>query len=234
MKNAYKKFGYYYDEVMSELNYDLWLEFVEPYLKKDDKILDLACGTGTFCTMLKLKGYEVEGLDLSDTIIEIAKEKMKINHLNFPLYVMDMTNFHLNKKFNVITCFFDSINFLSSQNELKKLFDTVYSHLEENGLFILDIFSKEMMNEYENNEIHDDYQTFKLDWTTKKTSPTTLMHTITISEDDEEFKEKYYEYYYDIKDLPSKKFKMVKLVGDFNDDLEPKDERILIVYKKIN
>ena len=159
---------------------------------------------------------------------------MKINHLNFPLYVMDMTNFHLNKKFNVITCFFDSINFLSSQNELKKLFDTVYSHLEDNGLFILDIFSKEMMNEYENNEIHDDYQTFKLDWTTKKTSPTTLMHTITISEDDEEFKEKYYEYYYDIKDLPSKKFKMIKLVGDFNDDLEPEDERILIVYKKIN
>ena len=28
--NSYKKFGYYYDEVMAELNYDLWLEFIEP------------------------------------------------------------------------------------------------------------------------------------------------------------------------------------------------------------
>ena len=82
MKNAYKKFAYYYDEVIQETNYDLWVEFVEPYLKKDDKILDLACGTGTFITMLKLNGYEfVSGLDLSDEIIEIANEKRKIKEV---------------------------------------------------------------------------------------------------------------------------------------------------------
>ena len=52
MRNAYKMFGYYYDEVMAELDYDLWLEFIEPYLKKGDKVLDLACGTGTLATML--------------------------------------------------------------------------------------------------------------------------------------------------------------------------------------
>ena len=33
MKNAYKKFAYYYDEIMQGMNYDLWVEFVEPYLK---------------------------------------------------------------------------------------------------------------------------------------------------------------------------------------------------------
>ena len=123
--NAYKKFGYYYDEVMSQLNYDLWVEFVEPYLKKDDSILDLACGTATFITMLKLKGYDVCGLDLSQTILEIASEKMKINHLDFPLYNMDMKDFKLNKKFDVITCFFDSINFLASLDDVKKMFNTV-------------------------------------------------------------------------------------------------------------
>ena len=53
--NEYKKFGYYYDEVMSKLNYDLWLEFIEPYLKKGDKILDLACGTATLVTMLNIR-----------------------------------------------------------------------------------------------------------------------------------------------------------------------------------
>ena len=58
--NEYKKFGYYYDEVMQKLEYDLWVEFVEPYLKKDDKILDLACGTGTFITMLKRRSVEIQ------------------------------------------------------------------------------------------------------------------------------------------------------------------------------
>ena len=35
MNNSYKRFAYFYDEVTQELEYDLWLEFVEPYLKKD-------------------------------------------------------------------------------------------------------------------------------------------------------------------------------------------------------
>ena len=140
--NSYKKFGYYYDEVMAELNYDLWLEFIEPYLNKNDSILDLACGSGTFATMCKLKGYNVIGLDLSESIIEIANEKKKINRLDIPFYVADMTNFNLGKKFNVITCFFDSVNFLKDKNQINKMFDCVYKHLENGGYFIFDVFSK--------------------------------------------------------------------------------------------
>lgn len=83
------------------------------------------------------------------------------------------------------------------------------------------------------NEIKEDYETFKLDWTTKKTSPTSLKHTIKIIEDDDVFCENYYEYYYDIKELASKKFKLIKLSGDFNDDYEQGDERILLVYQKL-
>lgn len=231
--NAYKKFGYYYDEVMSKLNYDLWLEFIEEFLNPNDSVLDLACGTATLCTMLKLKGYDAEGLDLSESILDIAKEKMKVNHLNFPLYHKDMTNFKLNKKYNMITCFFDSVNFLSDIRQVKKLFDCAYAHLQDNGFFIIDIFSKQMMKEYENNSICEDFITFQLDWNTKKTSPTTLKHTIKIYEGDDEFVENYYEYYYDLKELSNSKFKIIKISGDFNDDLEQDDERILIVYQKL-
>ena len=78
MKNSYKKFAYYYDEVMASLNYDLWLEFIEPYLKNGDSILDLACGTGTLLSMLKMSGYNTDGLDLSEEIIEIAKDRKSV------------------------------------------------------------------------------------------------------------------------------------------------------------
>lgn len=231
--NAYKKFGYYYDEVMSSLNYDLWLEFIEQYLKPGDKVLDLACGTATLCTMLKLKGYKPSGLDLSESILEIAQEKMKVNHLSFPLYHSDMTSFEIDDKFNMITCFFDSVNFLENKKQIKKLFDCVYEHLDTNGYFILDIFSKELLEEYSNNKINDDYITFKLDWTTKKASPTTLKHTIRIIEGDDTFIENYYEYYYDITDVLDHRFKVIKISGDFNDDLLDEDERILIVLQKL-
>jgi len=232
MKNAYKKFAYYYDEIMQEMNYDLWVEFVEPYLKKDDKILDLACGTGTFATMLKLKGYDVSASDLSEEIIEIANEKRKINRLDINFYVADMTNFRVDEKQDVITCFFDSVNFLKDKNEVKKLFNSVYSALKENGYFIFDIFSKEMLKEYSENELNEDYETFKIHWKTSLIKPDTLKHNIEITEDDEVIKESYYEYYYDIKDVLDNRFDVIKISGDFNDDLEDEDERILIVLNK--
>ena len=233
MKNAYKKFAYYYDEVIQETNYDLWVEFVEPYLKKDDKILDLACGTGTFITMLKLNGFEfVSGLDLSDEIIEIANEKRKINRLNIDFYVEDMMSFKVKEKQDVITCFFDSINFLKDKNEIKKLFNSVYNALKPNGYFIFDIFSKEMLKEYENNKFEKDFETFKIKWITKKINSSTLKHEIEINEDDESINESYYEYYHPLNELMDSRFNLEKISGDFNDDLEDEDERIIVVYRK--
>ena len=233
MKNAYKKFAYYYDEVIQETNYDLWVEFVEPYLKKDDKILDLACGTGTFVTMLKLNGYEnVSGLDLSDEIIEIANEKRKINRLDINFYVEDMMFFKVSEKQDVITCFFDSVNFLKDKNEIKKLFNAVYNALKPNGYFIFDVFSKEMLKEYTNNKYEKDFETFKINWITKKINSSTLKHEIEINEDGELINESYYEYYHPLNELMDSRFNLEKLSGDFNDDLEDEDERIIIIYRK--
>ncbi|MCR5350515.1 MAG: class I SAM-dependent methyltransferase [Acholeplasmatales bacterium] len=232
MNNSYKRFAYFYDEVTSELNYDLWLEFIEPYLRRNDNILDLACGTGTFATMLKLKGYNSEGLDLSEEIIEIANEKKKINRLDIPFYVQDMTKFDTGKKYDVITCFFDSVNFLDSIKEINKMFDCVYKNLNINGLFIFDFASRTLFNEYDNNVKCEDYETFKINWTTKLVKKDKLKHTIIINENDEEFTEIYYEYFYELNELLNKKFDLIKVSGDFNDDLEKDDERIIVIMKK--
>ncbi len=230
--NAYKKFSYYYDEIMQTLEYDLWLEFIEPYLKQNAKLLDLACGTGSFLMLAINKGISCYGLDLSSSAIEIAKEKAKINRFNIDYKVADMTNFKYDFKFDVITCFFDSVNFLDSKAKVKELFNSVYNHLNDGGYFIFDIFSPYMMKEYEDNHFVNDYDTFKIDWLTKKINPTTLKHDIKIIEDDNVYKEEYYEYFYDFKDLDFSNFRLIKIAGDFNDDLEDEDERIMFILQK--
>lgn len=233
MNNAYKKFAYYYDDAISEIDYDLWLEFIELYLNKDSKILDLACGSGTLAILLKLEGYNVSGLDLSESIIEIAKEKAKINHLNIPFYVDDMANFNLNEKFDVITCFFDSINFLQNEELVIKTFNCVKKHLNKGGIFICDVFSLDMLDEYLNNEIIKDFQTYKLVWKTKKVTDLCLVHNIEIYDklDSVTLKENYYEYYYDLEKLNIEGFSLIKKSGDFNDDYLEGDERLIFVYK---
>lgn len=230
--NAYKKFSYFYDEVMQNLDYYLWSEFTEQFAKPNDSILDLACGSGTFLTIMNLHGYKTTGLDLSASIIEIAQEKAKLNRLNIPFYVMDMTSFTLSEQFDIITCYFDSINFVENKNKLKNLFSQVRKHLKPGGYFLFDTFSKFMLEEYKNNLLDEDYQTFKIKWKTTATSSKKIMHDIEINDYDEIYREKYYEYYYDFQDFDLTGFEVVKIVGDFNDDLETDDERILYALRK--
>ena len=231
--NAYKKFAYCYDEVVSSVEYDLWLEFIEPYLKKNDTILDLACGTGTLLSMLTMDGYTVEGLDLSEEIIEIAREKAKINHFKIPFHVADMIDFNLNKKFNMITCFFDSINFIEKTEDVNKMLSCVKKHLKPKGYFIFDIFSYDLFIEFLSHEYKADHLTFKIDWTAEKVNDRTLKHNITIQEDDIILNENYYEYYHEIKSLNLEGFKLIKMSGDFNDDFLDGDKRILLVLQAI-
>ncbi len=47
----------------------------EKYFKKEDPILDLACGAGRTTVRLHELGYSVKGVDLSAPLIEIAKKR---------------------------------------------------------------------------------------------------------------------------------------------------------------
>ena len=72
----------------AELNFDDTsnLRYVDKflsYLPKNVKILDAGCGAGNLTKHILSKGYECEGIDLSEEMIEIAKEK--IPEGKFPL-----------------------------------------------------------------------------------------------------------------------------------------------------
>ena len=43
-----------------------------------------------------------------------AVEKAKMNHVDINFSIKDMTNFSYDEKFDVITCYFDSVNFLTT------------------------------------------------------------------------------------------------------------------------
>lgn len=65
------------------------IPYVDKFLQtlpEGAKLLDIGCGPGTFTKHLKQKGFEVEGVDLSEEMIKIAKEK--VSEVSFSL--MDM------------------------------------------------------------------------------------------------------------------------------------------------
>jgi SAM-dependent methyltransferase len=101
------------------------------------RVLDLACGTGTLAVELANRNHLVFGIDLSSQMIEIARSK-STGLSNVCFEVQDMTRFCVEDKFDLVSCTFDSINYLLNTNALRAMFFRVAAALNESGLFVFD------------------------------------------------------------------------------------------------
>lgn len=97
--------------------------------------LDVACGTGILASELHNMNFEVCGVDLSEDMINVAKE----NTTGIEFKVANMIEFNFDKKFDLITCSFDSLNYLTNDADVEKTLKNIFNHLNDNGVFIFDI-----------------------------------------------------------------------------------------------
>ncbi|MFW6140976.1 MAG: class I SAM-dependent methyltransferase [Candidatus Saliniplasma sp.] len=112
-------------------------------LDKDDKILDLACGIGRHAFELAERGYEVTGLDLSETYMKEASSKVKNDDLEF--VQGDMREFVKEGYYDVIINFWSSFGYFEDEMDNEKVVNNVYDSLKSDGRFLLDVMGKEIM-----------------------------------------------------------------------------------------
>ena len=132
---VYNEFGWnYFPEAFGE-QLLLWLEENQVEVKKS---LDLACGTGVLCEILHAKGIQSSGMDFSEGMIEIAKNR------NPEIFyeVADMITYRPEKQFDLVTCTGDAINHIMDLSDVFKIFQNVYAYLNDGGYFIFDILSE--------------------------------------------------------------------------------------------
>jgi SAM-dependent methyltransferase len=151
----------YYDKLMSFVNYPSWVSYIENILAldniKEKTILDIACGTGVCLELWLKKYYWVVGLDISLSMLEVCKEKLARFFLsddyNSFLINGDMRNFALAKKMPIITCLYDSLNYLLSSEELLSCFENVYEELTDDGIFVFDMNTTHSLRDEWGNQI---------------------------------------------------------------------------------
>ena len=75
----YKDFAFVYDELMNEVDYNGWVKYIEDIIKNENaqvqNILELACGTGNLTIPLTKKNYDIAGIDISEEMLSVAREK---------------------------------------------------------------------------------------------------------------------------------------------------------------
>jgi ubiquinone/menaquinone biosynthesis C-methylase UbiE len=93
-------------------------------LQNNNRILDLACGTGAIINNITSKDSFTKdkfavGVDSSFTAINIAKKQNKANNVEF--IVADAETIHFKEKFDLVTCQFALFFFPNAQKTLRNL-----------------------------------------------------------------------------------------------------------------
>jgi len=113
--------------------------------------LDLCCGTGSAIEGLLDLGLDVSGLDGSAQMLAIAAKKLKgrkvkLYHKTLPRFkLLDTIDSRQQRRFDLVTCFYDSLNYMKNETELKAAFKSVYQHLKPGGHFIFDMNTAESL-----------------------------------------------------------------------------------------
>lgn len=105
------------------------LEKFKKYFQKNSNILDIGCGEGRNSIYLYNLGYNVTGIDFSETAIEYALSKKS----GCKFYIMDILNLKIDKKFNVIIDF-GVFHFIPDEYK-KSYVDNIYNMLVDNGIY---------------------------------------------------------------------------------------------------
>lgn len=143
---SYGDFAQVYDLFMQDVPYEEWAKHIEKVWEKykmtPKLIAELGCGTGTLTNYFAGKDIDVIGIDNSDQMLAIAKEKSAAQGLDVLYLLQDMQDFELYGTVDSIYSACDSMNYIIEDEELLQTFKWVNNYLEPGGLFIFDINSQ--------------------------------------------------------------------------------------------
>lgn len=104
-------------------------------------VLDLACGTGAAALQFARAGHRVTGVDASTAMLAQARRKAGSLEESLPVTFLeqDLRSFHVDGPVDLVTCFYDSLNYLLHPDELQEVFVRVAGVLAPGGLLVCDL-----------------------------------------------------------------------------------------------
>ncbi len=201
--SIYNSFADVYDIFMDNIPYDEWVEFIEKiwdkYDLKPQLVCEIGCGTGNITQRLANKNYDMIGIDLSQDMLMVARDKNYDNETNILYLGQDMRSFELYGTVDCILSICDSLNYIKTEQDLLKVFKLVDNYLDPQGLFIFDLNTKhKFKNVYGSNTFTDITEKGAYIWDNNYNEETEINEynvTFFLKDEEESFYHKYEEFH---------------------------------------
>ena len=142
---AYNEFAYFYDELNSAADYDSLYQHVKRSLDKygvhDGIVVDLGCGTGELTLMLTQAGYDMIGVDQSEEMLAVLREKSDELELSGQLLLLqqNILNLDLYGTIRAAISTFDTYNHIGPKESFEKAIARAAFFMEKDGVFLFDL-----------------------------------------------------------------------------------------------
>ena len=139
---AYNEFAYFYDEFNGEADYDALYSHIHSQLEahgiRDGILADLGCGTGELTLMLTQAGYDMIGIDQSEEMLCVVRDKAEQLGLSGGLLLLrqDLLKLDLYGTIRAAVSTFDTFNHIP---DLDTAIANAGFFMEKGGVFLFDM-----------------------------------------------------------------------------------------------
>jgi len=150
-----------YDRFQQDIDLPAWADYIQALESRFSRrkgcgdgqegrplLLDLGCGTGSFCLEMARRGYDTIGIDASIGMLDQARRKTAAQMGNDsgqppPLFLcQDISRFELFGTVDMAVCLLDTLNHLIRPSQVARVFQLCANYLNPGGLLIFDLASR--------------------------------------------------------------------------------------------
>jgi SAM-dependent methyltransferase len=147
MSDVFQQYSKYYDLLYRDKNYAGEVAYVVQTLRgslpKAQTILEFGSGTGKHGRLLAAQGYDMFGVELSETMVAAAQQAVDAGSKGsgtFDCVQGDVRRANIGKTFDAVLALFHVVSYQATNEDLLLTFKNAAQHLSTGGVFLFDVW----------------------------------------------------------------------------------------------
>jgi SAM-dependent methyltransferase len=137
---VFDAYSRYYDLLYQDKDYEGEVEYIDSLLQAYGvsgccELLEFGSGTGKHGRLLAEKGYNITGIELSDSMVQKAQRTD-----GFTCQQGDIRTVNLGRSFDAVLALFHVVSYQTTNADVQAVFQRASEHLKNGGIFVFDVW----------------------------------------------------------------------------------------------